>query len=88
MKIRDCFRRIAQDHLEATEAFAPHWELNTLQGGIQGGQWVVPRVIVKKARDLGSRKLLAYFRALQILGYPAELMHRRALASTSVASHY
>jgi len=42
----------------------------------------------KKARDLGSRKLLAYFRALQILGYPAELMHRRALASTSVASHY
>jgi len=39
-------RRIAQDHLDAMEAFAPHWELNTLQGGLQGGQWVVPQMMV------------------------------------------
>jgi hypothetical protein len=39
-------RRIAQDHLEAMEAFTPHWELNTLQGGLQGGQWVVPQMMV------------------------------------------
>ena len=40
------FRRIAQDHLGALEAFAPHWDLNTAQVGLQGGQWVVPQIMI------------------------------------------
>jgi len=40
------FRTIAQDHLNNLEAFAPHWELTNFQSGIQGGQWIVPQVML------------------------------------------
>jgi hypothetical protein len=39
-------REIAQDHLYTLEAFAPHWDLNTVQGGLQGGQWIIPQVML------------------------------------------
>jgi hypothetical protein len=37
---------ILQDKLDALESYAPHWDLDVLQGGFQGGQWVVPQLMV------------------------------------------
>lgn len=39
-------RYMARDHLNNLEAFAPHWELTNFQSGIQGGQWIIPQIML------------------------------------------
>lgn len=38
--------KMLRDHVKSLQAFAPHWELNSIQGGIQGGQYVVPQFML------------------------------------------
>lgn len=38
--------RISRDHIQSLQAFAPHWQLNPIQGGIQGGQYIVPQFML------------------------------------------
>ena len=38
--------KILLDHVRSLQAFAPHWQLDSIQGGIQGGQYVIPQFML------------------------------------------
>jgi hypothetical protein len=38
--------RMLRDHIKSLQAFAPYWELESKQGGISGGQYVVPQFML------------------------------------------
>jgi hypothetical protein len=38
--------RLSMDHIKSLQAFAPHLQLDTAQGGIQGCQYIVPQFIL------------------------------------------
>ncbi|PMD12603.1 hypothetical protein NA56DRAFT_480712 [Hyaloscypha hepaticicola] len=58
---RKVLSSILVDHVRSLQTFAPHWQLNSIHGGIQGGQYVTPQFMLgwnKKPGQTEKQNLL------------------------------
>lgn len=55
-KEQEQLRNLAQAYLHVIAAFAPHWELTTVQAGVQAFQWVTPQFMAGWSKFPGQTR--------------------------------